>query len=665
MSEHEKARARIDALCEKLNYYSYRYYVENESEISDYEYDMLQRELLALEETYPELVRPDSPTRRVGGEADRLFTPVTHAVPMESLQDAFSYEELGDFDRRVRERFPGASYVVEPKIDGLSVSLEYENGVFTRGSTRGDGVTGEDITANLKTVRSIPMRLRRALPFIEVRGEVYMKHSVFLELRAGQEERGEAPFKNPRNAASGSLRQKDPAVTAARKLDIFVFNIQRIEGASPAGHKESLDLLKELGFVTVPFYTPCPDLSAALAEIERIGRERPTLGFDIDGAVIKTDDFSMRRALGSTAKFPRWAVAYKYPPEEKRTVLRDVEVSVGRTGVLTPTAVFDPVLLAGSTVSRASLHNQDYINEKGLSIGDTVLVRKAGDVIPEVAAVAEHAPGAPVYTLPEVCPSCGAPVYREKDAAALRCVNPDCPAQLLRNLIHFCSRDAMDIDGLGEALIETFVREGMLRDAADVYSLDGERIAALEGLGKKSAENLLAAVERSKANDLSRLLYALGIQHIGQKAAKLLAARFGDMDAVMNADAETLGAVDGFGTVMAESVAAYFRLPQSRALIERLKARGVNMKRTETVEDRRFAGMTFVLTGALERFTREEASALIERFGGKTASSVSKKTSVVVAGENAGSKLKKANDLGVRVIDEEAFAEMLSTQESV
>ena len=662
MIEKSAAKERIDELCEKLNFYSYRYYVENENDVSDYEYDMLQRELLGLEEAYPDLIRPDSPTRRVGGEAARMFTPVTHAVPMESLQDAFSFEELWEFDRRVKESFPDVSYVVEPKIDGLSVSLEYENGVFVRGSTRGDGVTGEDITANLKTVRSIPMRLRSDLPFLEVRGEVYMKKSVFREIVRSQELRDETPFKNPRNAAAGSLRQKNPEITAERRLDIFVFNVQRVEGAEITGHKQSLDLLRSLGFVTVPFYTPCADMDAALRELERIGAMRGDLGFDIDGAVIKVNDLGQRQALGSTAKFPRWAVAYKYPPEEKETVVKGIEVSVGRTGVLTPTAVFDPVFLAGSTVGRAVLHNQDFINEKGIAVGDTIRVRKAGDVIPEVVRVVSHLPGAAVYTLPSLCPSCGAPVFRDENAAALRCVNPDCPAQILRNLIHFCSRDAMDIEGLGEALIETFVEKGLLRDAADLYSLDWEKVASLEGLGEKSAANLAAAVEASKQNDLSRLLFALGIQHIGQKAAKLLSAHFGSMEAVRAATAEEIAAIEGFGDVMAQSAVAYFAQPQSKALIERLRAAGVNMESRAVVEDHRFAGMTFVLTGTLRRYTREEASAVIERFGGKTASSVSKKTSVVLAGEAAGSKLKKANELGVRVINESEFAQMIGEE---
>ena len=659
MDEKLQAKQRIDALTDKLNFHSYQYYVENASDISDYEYDMLQRELLALETQYPEYKRPDSPTARVGGQAQSLFTEVRHEVRMESLQDAFSFEELRDFDRRVRERFPDASYVVEPKIDGLSVSLEYENGVFVRGSTRGDGDVGEDITENLRTVRSIPLQLREALPYIEVRGEVYMKRAVFAELVAAQENRGETPFKNPRNAAAGSLRQKNAAVTAERRLDIFVFNVQRLTGEALTGHKQSLDFLKSLGFVTVPFYTPCKNMDEALAEIERIGSARDSLPFDIDGAVIKVNSFEQRAALGSTAKFPRWAIAYKYPPEEKVTTLLDVEVTVGRTGALTPTAVFEPVLLAGTSVSRATLHNQDFIDKKGLSVGDLIRVRKAGDVIPEVVRVERHDPDKPVYTLPAVCPSCGAQVFRDPEGAFLRCLNPDCPAQALRNIIHFCSRDAMDIEGLGERVAALLVDEGRIRDAADIYLLTAEDVAPLERMGEKSANNLISAIEASKKNDVSRLIFALGIQHIGQKAAKQLAVRFGSLPALMDASAEDIASIEGFGEVMAKSAADWFSLPSSRALIDRLVSYGVNMENLETVTDDRFAGRTFVLTGALSRYTREEASAIIERFGGKTSGSVSKKTDYVLAGEAAGSKLKKANDLGVRVIGEDEFEQMI------
>ncbi len=659
MLTEEQAKKRIDELTDKLNFHSYQYYVENASDISDYEYDMLQRELLGLETQFPRFKRPDSPTSRVGGQAQSLFTEVRHEVRMESLQDAFSYEEIDEFDARVRERFPEAAYVVEPKIDGLSVSLEYENGVFVRGSTRGDGDVGEDITENLRTVRSIPLRLRRALPYIEVRGEVYMKRAVFAELVAAQENRGETPFRNPRNAAAGSLRQKNAAVTAERKLDIFVFNVQRVTGEEITGHKQSLDLLKSLGFVTVPFYTPCKNIAEAKAELTRIGEARSSLPFDIDGAVIKVNDLSQRLSLGSTAKFPRWAVAYKYPPEEKVTTLLDVEVAVGRTGVLTPTAVFEPVLLAGTLVSRATLHNQDFIDKKGLSIGDLIRVRKAGDVIPEVLRVEKHDPEKPVYALPQKCPSCGAAVFRDAEGAFLRCLNPDCPAQTLRNIIHFCSRDAMDIEGLGEKLAQALVNEGRIKDAADLYLLAPADVASLERMGEKSAENLISAIENSKKNDVARLIYALGIQHIGQKAAKLLAARFGTLQALSEATAEEIASIEGFGEIMAKSAADWFSLPESKRLIGRFAAYGLNMNSLEEKADDRFAGITFVLTGTLSRYTREEASAVIERFGGKTSGSVSKKTGIVLAGEAAGSKLKKAQELGVKIISEAEFEEMI------
>lgn len=659
MSDFETAKARAAALRKELNHHIYRYYVENENDISDYEYDMLMRELQAIEEAYPQLLTADSPTHRIGGEADNTFTPVTHEVKMESLQDAFSEGEILDFDARVTGGISAVSYVVEPKIDGLSVSLEYENGVFVRGSTRGDGVTGEDITANLRTVRSIPLRLHTDLPFVEVRGEVYMPRETFLEIVKEQELNGEKPFKNPRNAAAGSLRQKNPKITAQRKLDIFVFNIQRIEGKTLGSHKESLDFLKTLGFKTVPFYTPCADIDKALAEIRRIGDIRYTLPFDIDGAVIKVDDFAAREVLGSTAKYPKWAIAFKYPPEEKETTLLDIEINVGRTGVLTPTAVFDPVLLAGTTVSRATLHNEDFIREKQISIGDTVVIRKAGDIIPEVLSVSHHQDGAPLYEMPKICPSCGAPVTREADEAAVRCTNPDCPAQLLRMLIHFCSRDAMDIEGLGEALLEVLTDKGMLRNAADIYHLDYEKIAALDRMGEKSAQNLQNAVENSKQNDLSKLIFALGIRHIGQKAAALLSERFLTMDALKSATREEILSIDGFGEIMADAVVRFFALEPSRELLSALAAAGVNMRSKKKIVDSRFAGKTFVLTGTLPTMTRTEASKIIESFQGKTASSVSKKTDYVLAGEDAGSKLTKAQQLGVTVISEAEFSEMI------
>lgn len=659
MADFETAKRRAGQLRKELNHHIYRYYVENENDISDYEYDMLMRELQEIEEQYPELLTADSPTHRVGGEADNAFEEVVHPVKMESLQDAFSDDEIRDFDARVHGGVGDALYVVEPKIDGLSVSLEYENGVFARGSTRGDGIVGEDITLNLRTVRSIPLHINTDLPFLEVRGEVYMPRDTFLDIVKEQELNGEKPFKNPRNAAAGSLRQKNPKITAKRKLDIFVFNIQRITGKTLTGHKESLDYLKELGFKTVPFYTPCKNIDEALKEIARIGDIRYTLPFDIDGAVIKVDDFGKREVLGSTAKYPKWAIAFKYPPEEKETTLLDIEINVGRTGVLTPTAVFEPVFLAGTTVSRATLHNADFISEKQISIGDTVVIRKAGDIIPEVLSVSQHRDGAPLYEMPRVCPSCGAPAVREQDEAATRCTNPDCPAQLLRMLIHFCSRDAMDIEGLGEALLEVLTEKGKLRNAADIYKLDYREIAALERMGEKSAENLKNAVENSKKNDLSKLVFALGIRHIGQKAAALLAEHFETMDALEQATKEKILEIDGFGEVMADSVVQFFALPQSKELVHTLQALGVNMRSQKEIVDERFKGKTFVLTGTLPTMTRSEAGKMIESYGGKTSSSVSKKTDYVLAGEDAGSKLTKAQTLGVPILSEAEFLAML------
>lgn len=656
---YEDTVKRAEKLRKDLNYYSYRYYVDNENDIDDYEYDMMMRELKAIEEEYPELITPDSPTRRVGGEATNMFESVAHTVKMESLQDAFSFDEIRDFDRRVKDAVTNATYVVEPKIDGLSVSLEYRDGVFVRGSTRGDGSVGEDITANLRTVRAIPLRLKTDLPFIEVRGEVYMPHSVFHKLVEEQELNEEKPFKNPRNAAAGSLRQKSPKITAKRKLDIFVFNVQQIDGHSLSNHKQSLDYLKELGFKTIPFYTEFKNIDGAIDELKRIADIRYTLPFDIDGAVIKVNDFEKRRILGSTAKFPKWAIAFKYPPEEKETKLLSIEVNVGRTGVLTPTAVFSPVIIAGSTVSRATLHNEDFIKEKGICIGDTIIIRKAGDVIPEVVSVKEHIPDAVPYRMPEICPSCGAKAVREDGEAAIRCNNPDCPAQLLRMLIHFCSRDAMDIEGLGDALLNKLVEQNMIKTAADIYSLDFGKIAEMDKMGKKSAENLKKAIEKSKENDLSKLVFALGIRHVGAKAAKLLSDNFRDIDSIMNSSAEDISKIDGFGLVMAQSVVDFMSMPQSQKLIADLKAAGVNMKAEDTHIDNRFSGKTFVLTGTLTKYTRSEASRIIENYGGKASSSVSKKTDYVLAGEAAGSKLAKATELGIKIINEDEFAEMI------
>lgn len=659
MTDKEQSEKRAQELRDKLNYYSRKYYVDDDPEIEDYEYDMLQRELKAIEDKYPDLVTPDSPTVRVGGSAENLFSKVEHRVRMESLQDAFSFAEIEEFDRRVRETERDVHYVVEPKIDGLSVSLEYTNGVLTRGSTRGDGDVGEDVTANLRTVRSIPLKIKTPLPFLEVRGEVYMPKSVFATLVTRQELDGEKPFKNPRNAAAGSLRQKDSKVTAGRGLDIFVFNVQQIEGAQLSSHKQSLDFLREQGFHTIPFYTRFDNITDVISELKRIGEIRSGLEYDIDGAVIKVDDFAQRERLGSTSKFPKWAVAFKYPPEEKTTKLVDIEIGVGRTGVLTPTAVFEPVLLAGSTVSRATLHNQDFITEKDIRIGDEVAIRKAGDIIPEVVRVVSHAENSVPYILPSICPSCSAPVIREEGEAAVRCVNPECPAQLLRNVIHFCSRDAMDIEGLGDALVEKFISENLISNVADIYDITAGEIMMLEGHQEKSAKNLVEAIERSKQNDLSRLLFALGIRHIGQKAAKLLSEHFGDIDSIIAASEEEIAEIDGFGGIMAKSAAEFFSMAQTADLIERLKAAGVNMKSLkEKSDDQRFAGLTFVLTGTLPTLSRKEATEIIENLGGKASSSVSKKTSYVVAGEEAGSKLQKATDLGIPVITQDDLLKM-------
>lgn len=655
MTEIEK---KIEELRKTLRYHSDRYYNDDAPEIEDYEYDMMMRELKELEEKYPEYDALDSPTKKVGGVADNSFESVTHSVRMESLQDAFSKDELREFSNRVEDTVSNVNYVVEPKIDGLSVSLEYRDGVFLRGSTRGNGDVGEDVSGNLRVIHNIPLKLNKSIPYIEVRGEVYMPKKSFERVVDRQIINGEKPFKNPRNAAAGSLRQKDSSVTASRGLDIFVFNIQQIEGVELSSHKESLDFIKELGFNTIPTYKKVDNIEDAIAEIDRIGEARGSLEYDIDGAVIKVDDFSQRDILGSTAKYPKWAIAFKYPPEEKQTKLLDIEIAVGRTGVLTPTAILESVHLAGTTVSRATLHNQDFINEKGIAIGDVVTVRKAGDIIPEVLCVNEHNSNS-VFKFPDVCPSCGEKVYRDEDEAAIRCINPECPAQLLRNLIHFCSRDAMDIEGLGPAIIETFVNEGMIAKTYDIYNLDFNKILSLEGFKETSANNIINSVNNSKNNDLSKLIFALGIRHIGAKAGKLLADYFKDIDLVMNASVDDILQIDGFGKIMAESVVEFFSSDSTKELIEKLKEAGVNMKSTNVVEDTRFSSMTFVLTGTLPTLKRAEATKIIESFGGKTSSSVSKKTTYVLAGEEAGSKLDKANKLGVQVISEEEFKEMI------
>ena len=649
LSEARKRAEELRAIIEKNNRL---YYDQDAPELEDFEYDALTRELKAIEAEYPQLVTASSPTQHVGGTASSKFSKVTHAVKMESLQDAFSLDELRDFDARVREAGVTPQYVVEAKIDGLSVSLEYRDGQLVRGSTRGDGVVGEDVTENLATIADIPKTLHGAPAFLEVRGEVYMPHSAFFRLKEQQELEDKTPFKNPRNAAAGSLRQKDAAITASRGLSIFVFNLQQCEGRSFATHHETLDYIKSLGFPVSPRYSVFANIEDAIREIETIGALRGTLEYDIDGAVIKVNDLAARRVLGSTNKFPRWAIAFKYPPEVKESVVRDIEVTVGRTGVLTPTAVFDPVFLAGTSVSRASLHNGDIIRNLGVGIGDTIQVRKAGDIIPEVIAVTAHAPGGRPFCMPDTCPSCGAPVVHLQDETALRCVNPECPAQSLRNLIHFASRDAMAIDGLGEAVAVQLTEKGLVHTVADLYALTEEDLLGLDKFKSKSAQNLLSAIERSKANNLDKLLFGLGIRNIGDKAAALLAEHFGSMDAVRAASPEQMCEIDGFGAVMAQSVQEFFAKEGTRDLLQRLADAGVNMRWTGAPKGTALAGMTLVVTGTLPTLSRQEAEALIAQNGGKAAGSVSKKTSYVVAGAAAGSKLTKAQALGIPVLDE-------------
>ncbi len=655
-----EAAQKAEQLRKELKYHSDLYYNQDNPEIDDFTYDKMMRELEEIEAEFPELITSDSPTQRVGGQAGEKFSQVVHTVPMASLHDSFSFDELRDFDRKVRETVSSPLYVVEPKFDGLSVSVEYTNGVLSRASTRGDGVTGEDVTDNILTIKSLPHRLKNAPPYLEVRGEVYMSFESFEKLTRQQEEREEKTFKNPRNAAAGSLRQKDSKITAQRMLDIFVFNIQQVEGISLNSHKESLDYLKSLG-LPVSFHNRFDNIDDVINAIRQIGDNRGTYPFAIDGAVVKVDDFAMREELGSTAKFPRWAEAYKYPPEEKTTTLLSVEINVGRTGVLTPVGNFEPVLLAGTTVSRATLHNSDFISEKGICVGDRVLIRKAGEIIPEVLSVVEHAENAQPFEFPSVCPSCGSPVTRYEGEAAIRCTNTDCPAQLMRHLIHFVSRDAMDIDGLGPAVLEQLVVAELVKSPADLYRLSAADILTLDKKKEKSAQNLISALEKSKQNELYRLVFALGIPHIGLKAAQLLCQRFLTIDDVMSASADEISEIEGYGSIMAESVVNYFSLDSTKALIAELKELGLTMKPSEQKsEGGVFQGKTFVLTGTLPSLSRKEASKLIEDNGGKTSSSVSKKTDFVLAGESAGSKLTKAQSLGITVITEEELISMIN-----
>ena len=650
----------IEELTRELEEANRLYYVLDAPTMEDYEYDKKLRRLEELEAQYPEFASPLSPTKRVGGEALSRFEKVEHAVPLESLQDVFSEEEVGEFDRRLRETVRDAAYSVEPKVDGLSVALEYRDGVFVRGATRGDGRIGEDVTENLKTIRSIPLRIDDAPSRLIVRGEVFMPRVVFEKLNAAREEAGRSLFANPRNAAAGSLRQLDPSIAAERRLDILIFNLQLAEGIEFQTHAQTLDYLKQRHFKVIP-YQLCATAAEATEEIRRIGQERYGYSFDIDGAVVKLNNLADRALLGSTAKFPRWACAYKYPPEIRETVLEDIVVQVGRTGVLTPKAVVRPVRLAGTTVTNATLHNQDFITEKDIRIGDTVKIRKAGEIIPEILSVeTEKRPaGTSPYRLPSLCPVCGAPVERDPDGAALRCTGAECPAQLSRNIAHFVSRNAMDIDGLGDAIVEQLITMGAVRSPADIYFLTLDELKSLWKSGSKAAQKLLAAIESSKNNDLSRLIFALGIRQVGEKAAKVLAKTFGSLDALMQATQEELTQIRDIGAVTAENIVSWFASPQSRHLISRLREAGVNFESTAVQDDGRFAGMTFVLTGALSLFTRDEATEKIEAHGGKAAGSVSKKTTYLVAGENAGSKLKKANELGIPVLSEQEFLSML------
>ena len=651
----------IDKLRKEINYHSKLYYVYDAPVISDYEFDMLMQRLKTLEGEHHELITPDSPTQRVGGQALSQFTQVHHQVPLESLTDVFSYDELFAFGERMDSLIDEKhNYTVEPKIDGLSMSLEYENGVFVRGATRGDGTTGEDVTENLRTVRSVPLRIENAPQRLIVRGEVYMSKAVFEELNREREIKGEPLLANPRNAAAGSMRQLDPKVAASRKLDIICFNLQYSSGEPFLTHAETLDAMREMGFPVVQ-YKVYDNIRDCVERIEWLGENRGELPFDMDGAVIKINSLSQRSALGSTAKAPRWAVAFKYPPEKKESRVLDIAVQVGRTGVLTPKVIVEPVRLAGTTVSAATLHNQDNIDRLDVRLGDTVVLQKAGEIIPEVVSVnyAKRPAGTAPFKMPEFCPECGSPVVRDEDGAALRCTSPECPAQRLRNIAHFASREAMDIEGLGISVCESLIGSGLVKSSADLYYLEAQSVAMLDRMGEKSAQNLISAIEKSKQAGLARLLCAFGIRQVGQKAAKTLAMHFSDLDAVMAASAEELTAVPDIGAITAGFITEWFSLEQSKHQICLLREAGVSFESRESIVDSRFAGKTFVLTGAMQNYTREEATALIERFGGKASGSVSKKTSFVLAGENAGSKLTKAQELGIPVIGEEEFAEMI------
>lgn len=656
---NEEAKHRINELIKSINYHNNKYYNEDSPQISDYEYDMKLRELETLEKIYPNLVDENSPTFKVGGIASSKFKPVKHDVPMQSLHDSFSKDELRDFDARIRNIIKNPCYVVEPKIDGLSVSLEYKNSVLIRASTRGDGITGEDITDNIRTIKTVPLKLNQSVPYLEVRAEVYMSDESFLNLVRKQEENGEKVFKNPRNAAAGSLRQKDSNITSQRNLDIFIFNIQQVEGQNLKTHIDSLNFLKAIGFKVVPFYNCYDDIEDVLTEIKHIGEVRGNLDFPIDGAVVKLNSISDRQKVGATSKFPKWAEAFKYPPEEKETQILDIEINVGRTGVLTPTAIFKPVLIAGSTVSRAVLHNEDFIKLKDIRINDIVIVRKAGEIIPEVVKVKSHSENSIPFEMPDVCPSCGSKVSRNENEVALRCYNIECPAQLLRRLIHFVSKDAMNIETLGPSVLEQLVKENIVNSPVDLYKLKAESLYKIDRMGEKTINNILSAIEGSKSNDLYRLIFGLGIRHIGVKAAKLLAQEFHSIEEIMKAKKEEISAIDGFGDIMADSVKSYFSLDKNRETINTFKELGLNVKASNNVKtDLLLKNKIFVLTGTLQKYKRSEATQIIESLGGKVTSSISKKTDYLLFGENPGSKLEKARDFGVQILSEEEFEKL-------
>jgi len=659
----DEIRKAIKNLCDEINYHNKKYYEEDAPVISDYEYDLLYRKLETLESKYPELVLDDSPTKKVGGNINKKFSPVEHEVAMQSLHDSFSFEEIKEFNKRVQNKLgEEVEYVVEPKIDGLSVSLEYKDGILVRGSTRGNGLVGEDITENIRMIQSVPLKLKESVPVLEVRGEVYLSEKNFLKILKEQEEKNEKLFKNPRNAAAGSLRQKDANITKKRNLDIIIFNVQKIEGKDLKGHKESIEYLNFLGFKTIPSCKLCESIDEAIEEIKKIGELRSTYDFPLDGAVLKVNSFKIRKILGTTAKFPRWAEAFKYPPEEKETKLLKIELNVGRTGVITPVAIFEPIILAGTLVSRASLHNEDFIKEKGIKISDIIVVRKAGEIIPEVVRVKEHTPDSKDFSVPKTCPSCGSILKKEEDEAALRCENSNCPAQLFRNIVHFAAKNAMNIEGLGPSIAKELIEKELIKNISDIYSLKKEDLFKLQRFKEKSSKNLLESIEKSKNTKLSNLIYALGIKNVGLECARLLSKKFFSLNELTKASVETLKEIDGIGKIVANSISDYFKVKENLNLIEKLKLCGIDPK-GEAMEKSivsKLSGKSFVITGTLPNYSRGEITAIILENGGKVLSSVSKKTDYVIAGENAGSKLEKAKNLGVSVIAEKDFMEILT-----